>query len=145
MNAKKQSSPDHPIHDLIARRWSPYGFDDRTVSGDDCLVEGNQGWAAAVPVLGLGQHRPSWVEDRRMVQARRPRGWRRPAQALPSIQSNAMVVATCRHERRLRAESLRHLEAENAAVESQRPFKVGDLQMDVADADLRIDRARRVK
>jgi nitroreductase len=92
MNTQKQANPDHPIHDLIARRWSPYAFDDRAVSGDDlrslfeavrwaassyneqpwsyivatkadpdaferllsCLVEGNQGWAAAAPVLALG-------------------------------------------------------------------------------------------
>ncbi len=92
MNLHKQASPDHPIHDLIARRWSPYAYADRPVSDDDlrslfeaarwapssyneqpwtyivatktepnaferllsCLVEGNQGWAAAAPVLALG-------------------------------------------------------------------------------------------
>ena len=92
MNAPKQATPDHPIHELIARRWSPYAFADRPVSDDDlrslfeaarwaassyneqpwryivatkanpdafermlsCLVEGNQAWAAAAPVLALG-------------------------------------------------------------------------------------------
>jgi nitroreductase len=92
MNTQKQARPDHPIHELIAQRWSPYAFADRPVSNDDlrslfeaarwaassyneqpwayvvatksdpdaftrmlsCLVEGNQGWAAAVPVLALG-------------------------------------------------------------------------------------------
>jgi nitroreductase len=92
MNAQKQASPDHPIHELIARRWSPYAFSDRPVSDDDlrslfeaarwaassyneqpwsyvvakkagpaefdrllsCLVEGNQAWAKAAPVLALG-------------------------------------------------------------------------------------------
>jgi nitroreductase len=92
MNTQKHASPDHPIHDLIARRWSPYAFADRPVSDADlrslfeavrwaassyneqpwsyivatkrnrdaferllsCLVEGNQGWAAAAPVLALG-------------------------------------------------------------------------------------------
>ena len=92
MNVQKQARPDHPIHELIARRWSPYAFADRPVSDDDlrslfeaarwaassyneqpwayvvatktdpdaferllsCLVEGNQGWAAAAPVLALG-------------------------------------------------------------------------------------------
>lgn len=92
MNKQKQASPDHPIHDLIARRWSPYAFADRPVSDDDlrslfeaarwaassyneqpwayvvatkadpdafarmlsCLVEGNQGWSTAAPVLALG-------------------------------------------------------------------------------------------
>ncbi|MFQ5511112.1 MAG: nitroreductase family protein [Candidatus Krumholzibacteriia bacterium] len=88
----KKAVTDHPVHELIARRWSPYGFADRAVSREDlrslfeaarwaassyneqpwryivatredageferllsCLVEGNQGWAAAVPALALG-------------------------------------------------------------------------------------------
>jgi nitroreductase len=92
MNAQKQATPDHPIHELIARRWSPYAFADRPVSEGDlravfeaarwaassyneqpwsyivatkatpddfarvlsCLVEGNQAWAAAAPVLAIG-------------------------------------------------------------------------------------------
>jgi nitroreductase len=92
MNAQKQATPGHPIHELIARRWSPYGFADRQVSDDDlrslfeaarwaassyneqpwryivatkaqpgeyarllsCLVEANQAWAQAAPVLALG-------------------------------------------------------------------------------------------
>jgi nitroreductase len=92
MNAKKQATPDHPIQELIARRWSPYAFSDRPVSDNDlralfeaarwaassyneqpwryivatkanpaeferllsCLVEGNQVWAKAAPVLALG-------------------------------------------------------------------------------------------
>ena len=92
MTTHKQASPDHPIHELIARRWSPYAFADRPVSDDDirslfeaarwaassyneqpwsyivatkantaeferllsCLVEGNQAWAKAAPVLALG-------------------------------------------------------------------------------------------
>src|SRR5205085_4257512 len=92
MNPHKQVKPDHPIHELIAQRWSPYAFSDRPVSGDDlrslfeaarwaassyneqpwryivatkanpqeferllsCLVEGNQVWAKAAPVLALG-------------------------------------------------------------------------------------------
>lgn len=92
MNAQKQARPDHPIHELIAQRWSPYAFADRPVSDADlrslfeaarwaassyneqpwtyilatkadadafarlhsCLVEGNRGWTAAVPVLAIG-------------------------------------------------------------------------------------------
>lgn len=33
----KHARPDHPIHDLLARRWSPYAFDDRPVSAEDAL------------------------------------------------------------------------------------------------------------
>ena len=92
MNDHKRAKPDHPIHDLFASRWSPYGFSDRPVSDDDlrslfeaarwapssyneqpwryivatkanpeeferllsCLVDGNQAWAKAAPVLALG-------------------------------------------------------------------------------------------
>ena len=83
---------DHPVHELIAGRWSPYGYSDRAVSAADlislfeaarwapssyneqpwayivarkdtpdeyeallsCLVEPNQVWAHAAPVLALG-------------------------------------------------------------------------------------------
>ena len=87
----KQASNDHPIHELIARRWSPYAFDSRPVAKADalslfeaarwaassyneqpwhyliatqdepeefakllsCLVEGNQIWAKAAPLLAI--------------------------------------------------------------------------------------------
>jgi nitroreductase len=88
----KRAATDHPVHELIAERWSPYAFADRPVSKQDllslfeaarwapssyneqpwtylvavkddaegfarmlsCLVEGNQVWAKAAPVLALG-------------------------------------------------------------------------------------------
>ena len=91
-NAQKKVTPDHPIHELITARWSPYAFADRPVAKADlqslfeaarwapssyneqpwryivaskenaaefakvlsCLVEGNQAWAKAAPVLALG-------------------------------------------------------------------------------------------
>lgn len=34
MNDKKCASPDHPIHELLVKRWSPYTFADRSVSDD---------------------------------------------------------------------------------------------------------------
>lgn len=88
----KKATTDHPIHELLSARWSPYAFADRAVSNADlrslfeaarwaassyndqpwsylvakrenaaefqkllsCLVEGNQVWARAAPVLALG-------------------------------------------------------------------------------------------
>jgi nitroreductase len=88
----KNAATDHPILKLLAERWSPYGFEDRSVSEADlrslfeaarwaassyneqpwnylvatrdnslefgrllsCLVEANQAWAKAAPVLVLG-------------------------------------------------------------------------------------------
>src|SRR5271157_2187458 len=86
------ATTDYRIHELIAKRWSPYCFDERSVTDDDlrslfeaarwapssyneqpwsyivatnvdskeferllsCLVEGNQAWAKAAPVLAIG-------------------------------------------------------------------------------------------
>jgi nitroreductase len=92
MDDLKRATPDHPIQELLVRRWSPYAFADRPVAADDlrslfeaarwaassyneqpwryivatkaspddfarllsCLVDGNQPWAKAAPVLALG-------------------------------------------------------------------------------------------
>jgi nitroreductase len=89
---EKEASTDYPINELLAKRWSPYGFDERSVARADllslleaarwapssyneqpwsyfvatkddpeqfskllsCLVEANQAWAKAAPVLLLG-------------------------------------------------------------------------------------------
>src|SRR5664280_2460706 len=88
----KIAATDHPILQILADRWSPYGFEDRPVAEADlcslfeaarwaassyneqpwnylvaikenskefeqllsCLVEANQAWAKAAPVLVLG-------------------------------------------------------------------------------------------
>ena len=36
MNDHKRAKLDHPIHELLASRWSPYGFADRPVSTTIC-------------------------------------------------------------------------------------------------------------
>jgi nitroreductase len=92
MSDVKIGSPDHPVHEFVARRWSPYAFSDRRVARADllslfeaarwapssyneqpwsyivatkddaehyervlsCLIELNQTWAKAAPVLALG-------------------------------------------------------------------------------------------
>ncbi len=33
----KRAAADHPVHELIARRWSPHAFDARPVSRADLL------------------------------------------------------------------------------------------------------------
>ncbi len=43
-------------------------------------------------------------------------------------------------KRRLLADALRQLEAEHAAIESERPVDIGDFEMHVTDADSGIDR-----
>jgi nitroreductase len=46
--AAKRASPSHPIHELLVRRWSPYGFADRAVTDSDLtsLFEAAR-WAAS--------------------------------------------------------------------------------------------------
>jgi nitroreductase len=48
MDFPKLAAPDHPVHALVAGRWSPYAFDDRPVSDDDirCLFEAAR-WSAS--------------------------------------------------------------------------------------------------
>jgi len=48
MNSRKLATPDHLVHELIAGRWSPYGFADRAVSTSDLrsLFEAAR-WAAS--------------------------------------------------------------------------------------------------
>lgn len=35
MSHHKHAAPDHPIHEFIAKRWSPYAFSDRAVAKED--------------------------------------------------------------------------------------------------------------
>ena len=44
----KKANPDHPILDVIAERWSPYGYDGKPVSADDLksVFEASR-WAAS--------------------------------------------------------------------------------------------------
>lgn len=97
----KFAKPDHPILDVLSKRWSPYVFDSREVSSADlcslfeaarwaassyneqpwrfllatkadavtyeqmlsCLVEANQAWAQAAPVLAIGCYQDSFSRN----------------------------------------------------------------------------------
>ena len=44
----KQALPDHPIHKLVAERWSPYGFTGQPVADDElCSLFEAARWAAS--------------------------------------------------------------------------------------------------
>ncbi len=83
----------------------------------------------------VGRRPASRIENRGMVQARRPRGGG-GLQALPGVEADVVVMASCGNERRLGPVPLRDLEAEDAAVEPDRPFQVGHLEVDMTDPDL---------
>ena len=61
--------------------------------------------------------------------------WRRrmAAFAFPGVEPDVVVIAAGRNERRTGAHPLHHLEAEHAAIEPQRAFEIGDLEMDMPD------------
>ncbi len=101
MSDPKLATPDHPIHPLVAERFSPYAYEDRAVSAEElrslfeaarwapssyneqpwrylvarkedaerherllsCLVEPNQAWAKAAPVLAIGIVQRSFVRN----------------------------------------------------------------------------------
>ena len=37
MSLSRGATPDHPIHELLSRRWSPYALSDRPVPAEDVL------------------------------------------------------------------------------------------------------------
>jgi nitroreductase len=46
--SKKSAFTDHPIHELVAERWSPYAFDDRCVAvADLCSLFEAARWSAS--------------------------------------------------------------------------------------------------
>jgi nitroreductase len=123
---EKQASADYPIQELLAKRWSPYAFQDRLVPEDDlrslfeavrwaassfneqpwtyivatkedpgqfqqvlsCLVEFNQVWAKAAPVLALG--------IARLTSARNGQVNRAAVHDLGLAAGNLLVEATAR-------------------------------------------------
>src|SRR5688572_30022255 len=77
-----------------------------------------------------------------MKQAGAIRRRRRPAETFPDVETDMVVVAARRNKRSLLTISLGQFETENAAIEAERALEVGDLQVDVADANAGIDRCR---
>ena len=47
-SVSKEAVPDHPVHELIAKRWSPSGYSDRAVPDEDLrsILEAAR-WAAS--------------------------------------------------------------------------------------------------
>jgi hypothetical protein len=78
-----------------------------------------------------------------MIQTRRARWRRRTARAFPGVQPDVVMITACRDERCLRAEPLPQFKTEHAAIKFQRAFEVGDFEMDMADADGRVNRPGR--
>src|SRR5208337_1034684 len=104
---------------VVVRVTQVKGFADAVVAGtvqsDTCDNETTQ---------GVRKRPPGGIEDGDVVEPRGARRRGQPAQALPGIQPNVVMVAASRDECRLSTVPLRQLEAENSAEEPQRPFQV---------------------
>ena len=95
----------------------------------------------------LRERRARRIHERHVIQARRARRRRRTTLALPRVQPDVVVIPARREKDRVAPVSLRDLEPEHVAVEAQRPLEVGNTEMDVPDADARVERlwCRRVR
>src|SRR5262249_58799219 len=103
------------------------GFADPMITG--ALELDARGLDAA---QGIREQRARRIADGQMVKpGRMPRRRSRPG-ALPRVESDVVVIAAGRHERRPWT-PLRHLESEYIAIERQRALQVGDFQVDGAD------------
>jgi nitroreductase len=89
MSEIKIAKPDHPVHDLIARRWSPYAFSDRPVPQEDLnsIFEAAR-WAASSyneqPWRYILAQQQNEAEFARMLSCllEANRGWAQQAPAL---------------------------------------------------------------
>ncbi len=157
---EKPADTGVPIHDLLARRWSPRAFVDKPVEPDklravleaarwaasanngqpwsflvaqkadvaafetmvSCLMPGNQGWAAAAPVLVLTFMRPKWPgEDRMNRTAMHDIGM---ATAMMSIQAEALGLRT-HHMGGINLDKIRETYAVPAGVDPVTGIAIG--------------------
>ena len=110
------------------------GFADAVVGG---AVEGDAGGDEAAE--GVGEVGAGGVEDGEVVEAGGAGRGRLAAEALPGVEADVVVVAAGGEEGGGVADALGDLEAEDAVVEGEGAVEVGDLEVDVADAGLRVD------
>ena len=70
-----------------------------------------------------------WIPNREMVEARMARAGGTSAAALPGVQTDVMMIATCRYERCVIAEPHDLVETQHARIKRERAIDIGDLQM----------------
>src|SRR4051794_10347263 len=85
------------------------------------------------PPEGEREVPPRGIADGGVVEAGPTRRGRRAAAALPGVEADVVVIAAGRDEGGLRPEARGELKAEDAAIERQRAFEVGHLEVDVPD------------
>ena len=65
--------------------------------------------------------------------------------ALPGIQTDVMMIATGGDESSIGSEALHEFKAQDATIKAKGSLEVCDFEVDMTDADLRIDRAGKVE
>ena len=106
------------------------GFADAVVGGAFERNFGGEDAAESGGEFGAGG-----VDDGGVVEAGCAGGRRVAAEAFPRVEADVMVIAAGGEEGGGVAHALHDLQAENAGVELDGAFEVGDLEVDVADAD----------
>ena len=76
----------------------------------------------------VSQLRAGWIENREMIESSGAWRRRRPAETLPRIQADMVMIPARRNECRPSAVTLGELETEDAAVESQGALQIGHFQ-----------------
>src|SRR5436190_10102887 len=74
-----------------------------------------------------------------MIEPGRILGWRRSTQAFPSVEPDVMMITAGGNKCRLRSVTLHQFKPEHPAVKGKRPLDIRHLQVDMADANARID------
>src|SRR5439155_4797301 len=88
---------------------------------------------------GLGQSNAGRIQNREMIKAGCALWQRRPVSALPSVESDMMMITARGNKGRFVAVSLCQLKSENAAVKIECPLQISHLQMHMPDAHPRIN------
>jgi hypothetical protein len=65
--------------------------------------------------------------------------WRTSARALPSVQTDVMMITAGGDKRGVIPVALHQFKSEDIAIKIQRTLEIGDFQMDMANAHPRID------
>ncbi len=103
-----------------------------------CAVERNLRHVQAAQ--RVGQFGACRIQNGEMIKAGCSMRWRTSARALPSVQTDVMMITAGGDKRGIIAVALHQFKSEYATIKIQRTLEICDFEMDMADADARIDR-----
>ena len=110
------------------------GFADAVVCGS---VKSDAGGKEAAK--GVGECGARGIKNREVVEAGGSAGWRLAAERLPGVEADVVVIAAGGEEGCGVADTRGDVEPEDALVEGEGALEVGDAEVNVAHAGLRMD------